>query len=913
MDQQELSTRLAQGIPILFDVPPHHETAAQRGARTIPAALIENIAKPGLAVSVPIQIFNAVIEGSLSLAHVTFEHPVRITAEFTGEKADFSFAHFNKALQLRRCVFQTLDARAVRTESDVDLSFSTFHRSAEMSELSCGGALVCRGVQFEDRALFQRIRTGSALFFSPGSDRNATAEQSVVFRGEARFNGAVIKGDANFDAAEFAEPADFDGIRIEGDLRCASKNNKPVKFGSEVRFRDAAIQGLAIFTEAEFNGVAHFERSTIGGAAFFGANPDRGPVTFKENVRFNRARIKGEADFQGARFCKQADFTGIQIEGPAWFQTVPGKHRTYFGGECRFRDARILEGARFRGAHFQADANFDRVQIGGPAFFSSDDDGVPVVFNGETRFDQARIGGEADFRSASFGGSEAKITKFSRANFSAAVGFQGVSFRGAVEFFRTSFGDAVFFGSGDAAPHFEGDFSFVSASVLGQLSFEGAEFSGFADFFGAKISGALYCHQTSTGPVRFGGGVRFTNASILGEAVFRGVQFSSYKGTKQIPADVDFSQVSLASRADFASSKQWRTTFHGSSRFNDAVISGRAGFAGALFCEDAAFSRARFLAPAWFDADAFGNRVEFCKSANFNSTKFSAEARFTKALFSKDGASFFGAQFEEDAIFTAATFSGPAILAASEIKHHARFVNVRFDDKVDLREARFAIVLMRDMDNKRSGFTQFKGPVDLRGFTYTRIYADWEDLLSRQRMEVYDRQPFTQMEAAQKAIGEDQVADQVYRRRRERENARDREEKRGRAYTSIDWLFGLLSGYGISPARCAIVLLCLWILGTVIFLIPGATVSNPPGRCMTLQLSQGKIILQDCLQHDHATLASAMALSVNQLLPISISLGSERKPTGAASLYALIHRLLGSVFLSLEVAAVVGVLHRKAK
>ncbi len=739
------------------------------------------------------------------------------------------------------------------------------------------------------------------------------AGNSVVFREDVSFNGATIGGDAKFESVQFVKTADFDGSRIQGNLEFGLLDGVAVRFGGEVRFRDAEVGGSGRFQQAEFCEGALFNRATIKGALFFGANANRTPVIFRKDVRFNRARIRGEADFQSADFGGEADFSGALIEGAAWFQSFGNTSRTEFRGTVRFMDARLLEGARFRGARFWVDAHFEPIQIGGPAFFNKDDapEAPEVEFHGPARFDQARIGGEANFRFAKFGGTERRETRFHHATFSEAAYFQGIECTGPIGFFRASFGDSVYFGSPQAASRFSEDFSFNSASVVGQASFDGAIFSGYADFFAAEIRGAAYFIPASATCVRFDGGVRFTNVSITGEASFRGVQFSKRQKTDAPgSADADFSHSSFGSRMDFGSHILRPTEFLGTARLSDITVHGRAGFAGARFCGDATFSRAHFRAPVLFEPDGTKQSVEFQSRADFRGARFDSEARFVGIRFGKFEANFFGSQFSGDAAFDETIFGGRVTFNGSEVKQRASFINTKFKDKVFFAETHFNTVLMHGMDQKHSGATQFGGTVDLRGFTYSRIYVDWSDLLDRQ--EIYDRQPYTQLETSLKLAGKDQEADAVYRKRRETENEEDRKRGRG-LFTTVDWLFGFLAGYGISPVRCGLVLLALWVIGVAVFSAPRTPEPNSSGKCMTLAFVDARLVLEGCKQSGAPTVSDAMAISANQLVPIPLVLGSDWKPIGLGALYASFHRLIGGVFLSLGVAAVIGLLHRKAK
>ncbi len=119
MNEQEIAERLSQGLPVEFPPASSNETQMQRAARTIRAELLEQLISTNMTVPVPVRISNAVVQGNLSWANVTFECPLEIRAEFTPaaesteQKVDLSFAYCKRGLRFRGSAFQEFNANGL--------------------------------------------------------------------------------------------------------------------------------------------------------------------------------------------------------------------------------------------------------------------------------------------------------------------------------------------------------------------------------------------------------------------------------------------------------------------------------------------------------------------------------------------------------------------------------------------------------------------------------------------------------------------------------------------------------------------------------------------------------------------------------------------------------------------------------
>jgi hypothetical protein len=219
------------------------------------------------------------------------------------------------------------------------------------------------------------------------------------------------------------------------------------------------------------------------------------------------------------------------------------------------------------------------------------------------------------------------------------------------------------------------------------------------------------------------------------------------------------------------------------------------------------------------------------------------------------------------------------------------------------------------LDSAPTGQEQFRGHIDLRGFTYERIGVAWRDLL--QNFDPYDRQPYTQLEAVMRAAGEDRTAEDVYFARRRREHHRlylklrqtwfvSREFPRY-LFDTIQW--GLFH-YGVRPYRLLVFTFLVLALGVTIFNCPHAVMNQDKdlraGDPQSLSITQ------------------AVGVSLRQFLPVEIPSGSQWIPTGNPiplfaqfgipfSAYATFHRAIGWVLVPLGVAALTGLLRRSSK
>jgi hypothetical protein len=333
--------------------------------------------------------------------------------------------------------------------------------------------------------------------------------------------------------------------------------------------------------------------------------------------------------------------------------------------------------------------------------------------------------------------------------------------------------------------------------------------------------------------------------------------------------------------------------FLGSCKFSGTSIRGRADFEDVIFSGAADFAEIDFAGPVSFG----GARFE---------TGADGHAPSYNAIFS-------GARFERKAGFERVIFGGNVDFRAVTALR-MDFAGAQFYGLADFREASITVIRFAAVEGSQQTDARFKAGVFLRGLTYTRIYGDWRTLLfryihdGRPALGAYDRQPFNQFESALRAEGRDQEADELYLERRREENRRDRGSdeppggkrrsttRKHRILPAIDRLFGLIGGYGVDLRRIILSGVILVLVGWVVFGLPGA-MSKPWWL----------------FRPREAGLDDALAMSIQQLIPVPASLISGWDLSRAAAVYALFHKLLGGLLLSLAIAAMIGLLHRRSK
>lgn len=717
--------------------------------------------------------------------------------------------------------------------------------------------------------------------------------KNCEFTGSVNFSFATFSRAARFTGSHFHGQAHFRGARANFDFEISETS-----FSEAARFQDLHCEEVLGAVAANFV-FADFQRVEVAKDAVFRSISKGQHALFGGEARFDGAHIGGDADFSGAEFKGRANFYGFHVDGSAHFDPDDkGKH-VVFGDEVHFNSAHIEGNASFKSAEFRAHAWFDAIQFDGPVFFWKDACGPDTrftqfasfpssVFKLDAQFTGVDFDGGADFENACFEGPASfDYSKFGQHT---KTTFLGTHFARSASFEKCQFQNDVNFSTCNVDDHAQ----FASVTFTGKAEFDGIQIGGDAIFtdsaFISNVSfdgihvggGALFFSSRRGLPLKFGGKASFDGAHIEGNLQFEGSQFMS---------DAVFDGLWVGGDIYFtcAEEENQHVTFGGKASFDGAHIEGNAEFEDSRFMSDAVFNGFQVGGDALFFP-----KVTFCNDVSFNNAHF-GRVNFSSARF-QGQTDFIAAIAERDAYFFDAVFSQP----------------------VSFREARFHSVFFHELSKKtdkpgkhllNEGHypprrTLWMNDVDLRGFTYERIYIHLPDLIPR--IAPFDRQPYSQLEATLRKIGDDQRAREVYISRREAERKQKLQAGRHWAWI-LDGIYKVGANYGIRPIRLLYWALILILIGTLVFDRSGAleTATKESSR------ATGSIQTKPC---PDTSFRERLALSVHYFLPMEVPLGDDCKPApGLSSWYATIFlRVTGAVLVGIGLAAITGLLRRLA-
>jgi uncharacterized protein YjbI with pentapeptide repeats len=451
------------------------------------------------------------------------------------------------------------------------------------------------------------------------------------------------------------------------------------------------------------------------------------------------------------------------------------------------------------------------------------------------------------------------------------------------------------------ATEFDRELECKNAEINGNLFAQGAIFKDF-DLEGTSIGGLALFKDEDSSAARFRGEATFDLVQINGGLQIQHAEFE---------AEVTFTAATIKNFADFSD-----VVFRGKTQFDGASVLGDAKFDRAQFLPTASpqqtelirFPSVRITGQAIFDDCTFGGAVRFDQirfeaEAFFESAKFSADVRFDGALFSGP-ARFNGASFAPENAKSRIHFRGAK---AGNID----FTDVRFlCGIVSFEDADFRIVHFRaDVTEKApaGGESQFplrgNGELDLRGFTYERVFIAWREALDI--LEPYDVQPYRQMERAFRTMGEDHAADEVYLGQRWRAFRNNLNPPTRWVVAAGQLTYGLVARFGVRPWRLAGISILLLLCSVWVFNKPSAVLPIKDSVCTAHTLDNRE----------------ALGVSLNYFLPVQVPVSvcwvatnrtacSMFGQSMSFALWASILKLLGWILVPLGVAALGGLLRQ---
>jgi len=470
------------------------------------------------------------------------------------------------------------------------------------------------------------------------------------------------------------------------------------------------------------------------------------------------------------------------------------------------------------------------------------------------------------------------------------VTIKSTKFRETVDCSYSTFNQVVDFSESE----FEADAIFTMAMVNKDIFLDGGTFKEGADFANLTVAGGFYSRdavfkaKVDFNTAEIEGYAGFDRATFAGEANFIATRIGGQAGfTKAVfKAKANFNNAQIEGAAFFK-----QATFEGEADFGYARIGIAADFVEAMFKKNANFNVTHINGTGGFIQAVFEGEVDFQR------VLIAGAAHFTKAVF-KAKANFNSAQIEEDGFFALATFEGEADFGLVRVDG-----NMLFDGTVFAKDVKIEDASLRTLTFGKEGRIPFMASIDLRGCTYERIdpVDSWRELMGR--LEPYDRQPFTQLEATFRRSGWNRMADDVYYERRCRESV---QLTKGSPAWFLDRFLKGLTGYGVRLRRLILPVAIILLLGSCIFLVEGAVEPKIPNQLSSVVENKTEFRIP---------WSDAFWVSFNAFLPVEIPSVTPWQPSSQTwglkfTTWATILSLAGWILVPVAVAGLSGLLKR---
>ena len=604
-------------------------------------------------------------------------------------------------------------------------------------------------------------------------------------------------------------------------------------------------------------------------------------VVFQSAVSFERCEFTGDVDISEARFERKCElkknlFLGELTARAAIFKRDLSLDNSWVTLAATFRMAKVGGEASFQGAYFRGLTTFEQFRCDGAlrcncAFESEHKTLRPTGFYGGVSFL------DADLRSS--------------------ASFAGAQFWGDASFERMRTAGPAFFQSHEQEDltmqtRFFGPSRFLGMHVGQDLDFQGARLSGPASFVGMRTGGGgLFGRDLAGNRTVFEAGAYFPHVHFGAEANFNSVQFTGFTNfyNARVSGPLSFRPQPAI---EGPKTDGPPVEFLEGASFQDMHVEGGADFIGALFLNHADFGRMKVSGRTNFGTERDGGAL------------FKRQPPATGAKQREQIAIFHGACFVSGASFIRCRFGLPTHFDASQALDWISFAGAVFCERATFIGANFGTVHFHSVDGHGTP-ASFESKVVVRGLVYNSIYLAVAPFLKKLNEEEH-RQPFLHLESTLRRMGEEKLADEVYRKHREYERARH-----WRKGDYIRWtgstFYHYLANSGLKPIRLLVFSLILLAFGTWAFHQPGAlepAESKDAGRGST-----------------EVSMRRAFGVSLSQFLPVEIPAGRKLAPSDRFMFrdwvtydgYATFHKLAGWLFVPLGVAAMAGLLNRRGK
>jgi hypothetical protein len=741
-------------------------------------------------------------------------HALLEDAVFLGP-ATFELSEIDGNFSLARSRFFDSDSATIfanmRIGKLADMRGATFWGAVNFYQADIGGSLRCDDMTF--------LETGQTLYGSALKVKGETSLINATIHGPAEFGGMAADGRLYCDGATFLSYVSFTGARFASHISAAN-----AQFKALADFSHLEVGGDLLFPSTSFGAALQLYSSDIKGSAQLDRSVCRGRALFTNMV------IHGELQCRGMVFHDEANFVSVACEGAAYFDF------TKFKGDAKFNFFSSVAG-HFRRTKFHRQADFSGIKLKGTGHYTG------AKFGGPVDFRNAAIDEDLRFESAA----REKPPKPARVVFMAAVNGDGIEVGREL-----ALSECVFRHQGELTLRF---------ARIGLLDCRGNGFRSVTCFSARIRDGLLFERNVITedavlAVIKVGGRSRF------GGTIFK--------------KECDFSEADLQGVADFGAkacddgSDARPCTFESAAKFDRTRFGGKTYFDGTVFHATASFKAAEFLdevtiqrlaggagdktpaLPMKFD---FGHAafsgpltitdVTFGATVSFSKCRFLSRVGFVNVAFNGPAAS---DEYDDSVVFAEARFESQLVLSETTVRRRLAFfgavhenrlfvgTNCRFDDRLDLRNARLTILDIDHTGRPAPTDLSFLGKLLLDGCTYQRLVHDGiePEILWRQFHKslgsvdtaTFQRQPYLEFERVCRGAGKDKLADQVYFDLR----AADGRLEHRWIFRLWNWTERLVFGYGVRPLRLIATFLIAWIGGALVFGLLHGSVDMEHGK-----------------------------------------------------------------------------------
>ena len=507
--------------------------------------------------------------------------------------------------------------------------------------------------------------------------------------------------------------------------------------------------------------------------------------------------------------------------------------------DCDFRDEVDLASCEFEQLVNLSNTKFDKAFVGGGlrTVYKNGLICTNAHFKGGATFSHVSCEGEARFNKAIFGEEEDR----SRSNHGKVASFESAMFGTALDC-----EEAIFWiGANFESVQSKGYGNFQKAAFWNQATGVTFEFASFGTIFscteavfwqnvnceGLKCGGhgffesARFEHEKADVSFRaasFGGTLNCGKTRFKGPVNFNGFdcRYGSFQSARfRNRVDFTYASFAIGIDCDFAS-------FRGPATFNSLQCGGMAHFKRTQFWHRE--SPATFR--AWSIARAMNfPRSCFWGSADFRGVTCKGVANFAKCKFKgSEPVNFSFSSFGLNVDFTNTHFAAGVILKSTEIPSTLTLNATRFEKALDLNKAQIGSLKIEAFGPFPKGGVDFRdsqiGVFDFPGQT-------WEHMLDSQDPQKFTRDPYLQLEAYYKKIGNEYAARKVYLAGRNELRERAKAKCNNVHWSAGNWvndsILKWLTGYGVQTWRLMIVIASLLVISIPVFWSAGSLKAKP--------------------------------------------------------------------------------------